>query len=550
MKQSMNQNTNTKKKNSFIMQGGILALAGIVTKLIGFIYRIPMSNLLGEQGNGIYSVAFGIYNIALTLSSYSLPLAVSKLVAARFAKKEYQNAWHIFIDALVFALVAGTAACLVLFFGADMLEELYAREGLAKPLRILAPTSFVVALLGVFRGYFQGKGTMMPTAFSQIAEQIINAAVSVAAAWQFIRVYENSPEKPAYAAAGGTVGTLAGAVTALLFLLFVFFMYLPIIKKQNARDRAEKESSAQLFRALMLTIFPVILSQTIYQIGYTIDDLLFGNLMAGHQIADDVISSLQGVFNTQYNLLINLPVAIATAMAASTLPSIVASGVQGKKKERNSKIRVVVKLNMAIAFPSAIGLTVLSRPIITMLFPSLVTYREVAINLLRTGSFAVIFYALSTITGAVLQGGNYMRVPVIHSGISLSIHVALVYVLLKYTELGVFALIIGNVTFPMCVSLLNCMAIKRKMGYKWEMKRSFFMPFIASVWMGLVMALCCALLHFIFGTKGNLEMVKNAVELFVAGGFGVFVYGAVLLGTGCFTKQELSSLPLLRKFAR
>ena len=104
----MNQNPNTKKKNSFLMQGSILALAGIVTKLIGFVYRIPMTNLLGEQGNGIYSVAYGIYNIALTLSSYSLPLAVSKLVSARFAKREYRNAWRIFQDALLFALIAGS----------------------------------------------------------------------------------------------------------------------------------------------------------------------------------------------------------------------------------------------------------------------------------------------------------------------------------------------------------------------------------------------------------------------------------------------------------
>lgn len=546
----MNQNPNTKKKNSFLMQGSILALAGIVTKLIGFVYRIPMTNLLGEQGNGIYSVAYGIYNIALTLSSYSLPLAVSKLVSARFAKREYRNAWRIFQDALLFALIAGSIACLVLFFGADALEELYARNGLAKPLRILAPTTFVVALLGVFRGYFQGKGTMMPTAFSQIVEQLVNALISVLAAWQFVRIYSDSPQKAAYGAAGGTVGTLAGAAAALCFLLVVFSAYLPVVKRQNARDRSKQESHARLYQALLFTVFPIILSQTIYQIGYTIDDFLFGNLMAGRQIADDVISSLQGVFNTQYNLLINLPVAVASAMAASTIPSIVASGVQGKKRERNQKIHVVVKLNMAIAFPSAVGLALLSRPIITLLFPSLVTYRDVAVYLLLTGSSAVIFYALSTITGAILQGGNYMRIPVIHSGISLVFHVVLVYSLLKFTDLGVYALIIGNVTFPLLVSLLNCRAVKKKMGYRWELKRTFLFPFFSSLLMGIVIFLVNFIVQLLFSSIDGMDNISSLISLILGGGLGIFVYGAVLLATRCFSQEEMRGLPVLRKFVR
>lgn len=539
-----------KKKNSFLMQGSILAAAGIITKLIGFLYRIPMNNLLGDQGNGIYSVAFGIYNIALTLSSYSLPLAVSKLVSARLAKKEYKNAYRIFLDALLFALAAGTVACLVLFFGADSLETLYARKGLAKPLRVLAPTTFVVAVLGVFRGYFQGKGTMMPTAFSQIAEQIINAVVSVAAAWQFIRVYSGSGEEAAYGAAGGTVGTLAGALTALSFLVFVFIVYLPVLKKQNRRDRQEAEPHALLYRSLLFTILPVILSQTIYQIGYTIDDFLFGNIMADKGVADEVISSLQGVFNTQYNLLINLPVAVASAMAASTIPSIVAAGVRGKKKERNGKIRVVVKLNMVIAFPSAVGLAVLAEPIITLLFPRLVTYRPVAVNLLLTGSAAIVFYALSTITGAILQGGNFMRLPVIHSAVSLAVHVAAVYLLLTYTKLGVYALVIGNVTFPMLVSLLNCFSVAGRLGYRWEKKKTFLIPFLASVLMGVAIYLSNVLLTMLFGLINGFETPGKLISLALSSGLGVFLFGAVILGSRCFTNEELKGLPVLRRFAK
>ena len=205
------------QKRSLFVQGSILALAGIITKIIGFVYRIPMANILGDQGNGIYSVAFGIYNIALTLSSYSLPQAVSKLISEKIAQEQYENKLRVFRRALIFALITGTTACLVLWFGAGFLEGLYARQGLSRPLRVLAPTTFIVALLGVFRGFFQGHGDMRPTAASQIFEQIINAVVSIVAAYGLTRMYAGSSEVHSWAAAGGTLGTLSGAAAALLF---------------------------------------------------------------------------------------------------------------------------------------------------------------------------------------------------------------------------------------------------------------------------------------------------------------------------------------------
>ena len=259
---------------NMLVQGSILAAAGFVTKIIGFLYRIPMANLLGNAGNGIYSVSFGIYNIALTLSSCSMPLAVSKLVSAREARDDHANARRVFADAVLFAAAAGGLAALVLFFGADALEALYHRPGLARPLRVLAPTTFVVALLGTFRGWFQGHGNMVPTAISQILEQIANAVVSVLAAWQLMRIYAADPQADAYGAAGGTLGTLAGAAVGLLFVVFLF-----VRSSRRPRLTAQPESHALIYRQLILTVIPVILSQTIYQIGYTLDDLTFGNVM-------------------------------------------------------------------------------------------------------------------------------------------------------------------------------------------------------------------------------------------------------------------------------
>ena len=204
-----------------------------------------------------------------------------------------------------------------LFFGADFLEKLYAREGLAKPLRIVAPTVLVMSGLGVLRGFFQGKNTMIPTAVSQLLEQIVNAIVSIVAIRLMMQAFAESAQQSAYGAAGGIMGTLSGALTALLFLIFVFFLCRPHLRRQLRSDPyGVTESPQDMVKALLVTVIPVILSQTVYQIGFTLDDLIFGNLMAAKGIDNNTISSLQGVFNSQYNILINAPVAVATAMAS------------------------------------------------------------------------------------------------------------------------------------------------------------------------------------------------------------------------------------------
>ncbi|MCD8118485.1 MAG: polysaccharide biosynthesis protein [Lachnospiraceae bacterium] len=542
---SSESNSSRKKSSSgstLIVQGAILAGAGLITKVIGFLYRIPVANILGDQGNGLYSVAFGIYNIALTLSSYSLPLAVSKLISARLAKNEYKNAWRVFLDALLFAAVVGFAAFAVLFAGADALSSFYAKEGLERPLRVLAPTVLVVAFLGVLRGFFQGMKNMLPTACSQIIEQIVNAIVSILAAWQLTRVFADTADVYSYGAMGSTLGTLCGALSALAVLIVLFVLYRPKFQAEMATDESEQEENRVVFKALLLTILPVILSQTIYQIGYTIDDFLFGNLMQEKNIAQDVIDSMQGVFNTQYNQLINLPVAIATALASSTIPNIVQFTVRGDSRGAKRQITSVLKINMVIAIPAAVGIAVLAEPIMTLLFPRLVTYRPLAVNLLTWGSSAVVFYSLSTITTSVLQGSNYMRIPVIHSAISLGVHVVLVTVLLKFTDLNAYALVIGNVTFPILVSLLNCRSVSQKLGYRFRLGSLFGMPLAASAVMGVSVWAIYHALYVLFSS--------NVVALVVSVVVGVLLYLVMILLYPCFSDQELKDLPMGMRLVR
>lgn len=524
-----------KRSNNFLVQGGILAIASIISRIIGLIYRVPLNNIIGDEGMGYYSNAYYIYNLGLIISSYSLPLAVSKLVSARTIKKEYKNSYRMFLCALSFAVIAGLLISLIIFFGADVLATImYKSPRSAIPLRVLAPTIFVFAIMGVLRGFYQGKSTMVPTSISQLIEQIVNALVSVYAAYYLMNKNNLSEDIAAYGAAGGTLGTFAGTLIALLFLAFVFSLYKPTLDKQLRRDEdRNKETMKELYPALIVTIIPVILGQTVYQLSSIIDGSLFGHVMAAKGFDEESKGILWGIYTGKYNLLINVPVSIASAMAVAIIPSIVASKTNGMIYDVKQKVHSAVKLNMLIAIPSAVGLAVLASPILQLLFRD---NRDLPANLIRYGSVAIIFFALSTITNAVLQGIDQMRLPVIHSAISLGIHIVLVFLLLKFTNLDTYVLIIGNITFALLVCVLNWLAVAKHLNYKQEIMKTFLMPGGCAVVMGIFTFL---------SYKGTYLFVKmNSISTLVSIIVSVIIYGFLLVITKTITKEELYRIPM------
>lgn len=531
-----------KKTNDFIKEGSVLAAASILVRIIGLIYRIPMNNIIGDEGNGIYSAAFEIYNILLIISSYGMPMAVSKMVSTKCAQKRYRNAYYIFRCSMLFSIITGGAAALFVYFGADMLEKRFFSkyQGIAIPLRILAPTILIVAVMGVFRGLYQGRRTMMPTAFSQVLEQVVNAIVSVAAAYMLMRSHSASPKISAWGAAGGTLGTFFGAAAAFVVLFVIYLLYRPTMRRQIKRDRlSSRENMAMTYRLIFSTVIPIILSQTVYQLSGIIDVTLFNALMDGKGHSGTTVSTQLGIYSTKYRTLTNVPIAISTAMASSMVPGLVSSYMRQNLKEVRSKISVVIKFNMMIAFPSAMGLAVLAEPIIRLLFRNS-DYRTGA-TMLMTGSLCVVFYALSTVTNGVLQSIDKMNHPVYHSLISLVIHIILVALLLKFTNLGAYALVIGNVTYPLLVCILNGRSVSKSLGYRQEITKTFCIPLLASFFMGIVT----------FAVYQGLFMLTHRIYVAIIPAIlmAVAIYFVLVLKLGGLSRTELYEFPMGRRMS-
>lgn len=536
----MAENRNDKSK-SFLVQGSILAIAGVITKLIGAVYRVPLVNILGDEGMGYYGIAFQIYSIALTLTSYSLPLAVSKLVSARVARGEYKNSYRVFRGAMTFAIFVSGVVGALIFFGADFIaDQIMSLKLSAYALRVLAPCILIVAVLGVLRGFFQGNGSMIPTAVSQVVEQIVNAAVSIAGAYLLFRVgmevaevRGNDSYGAAYAAAGGTLGTVIGAVSALLFLFLVFAGFKKILKRKMRRDRGHRrERYKRIFRILLITIAPVILSSTVYNLCGVIDNSMFTKIMSVQGHKENEYAALIGILNGKYDTLINVPISIAYSLGASLIPAIVTAAQTGSRKQVHNKIQLVTRFNMMIAIPCAAGFIVLAEPLLDLLF--FTQDNKIGGLMLQLGALSVVFYCLSTVTNAALQGLDNMMAPVKNAAISIVLYTISLFIMLVVFRWGIYAVVLSRIVFSGSTSILNAHSLRIQIGYVQEQRKTFIIPSIASVIMGIA----AMTVHLLFELFSSTQIATLA-----ALPAAVIVYAVALVMLGGINEEEMYEMP-------
>ena len=531
-------------KNNFIMQAGILAAAGIISRIIGLLYRSPLHSVIGDLGLGFYQSAYTFYTIVLLISSYSIPAAVSKVIAQKLAVKEYRNAHRIFRCALGYVLVVGGAASLFLFFGAGLLVE----EAAVPVLRTFAPTVFIYGMLGVLRGYFQAHKSMAQTSVSQVLEQVANAVVSVGAAYLLIKNTMGTLEMPTEeteqilratrGAIGSALGTGVGVLVALLFMLAVYKLNKSFIDRRIRYDRhPEVDSYREILKMITMVVTPFVLSTAIYNLNDTINNALYTKIYLKVRELDPVGTySGWGVLSGQALTISKIPIAFASAMAAAMIPTvaqlIAARNVEGAK----DKIGVAVKTTMIISIPCAVGLFVLARPVTCLLFPANTQASEdLATGLLMALAISIVFYALSTLNSQILQGLGRMNVPIVNAAIALGFQTVVVVVLLFFTKLDLYSVVIANIIYSGIMCVLNQLAVRKAIGYRQEIMRTFIIPLLASAFMG---AVAWAVYEgFLLMTKSPRISVVPAVLI------GAAAYFALLILFRGVTEEELRGFP-------
>ncbi len=533
--------SNQKKDSRFLIQGSILAIASIVSRFIGMLYKIPMTNMIGDKGMGYYSSAYELYNIALLISSYSIPVGVSKLVSARLSNDEAKNAHNVFRRSFFIAFVVGIIASLFVFFFSTVWGKITGDMEVARPVKVLAPTIFVFAIMGVFRGYFQGMRTMVPTAVSQLVEQVINAFVSVFASYLLMREHNAAATPESWGAAGGTLGSLSGAVAGFIILIIIYMMNRKAIHKRLREDRSRKSEDFMSFLGVFcITVIPVILSQTVYQASGIVDNTIYARFM--DKIGESSKTYFNwGIYSNKYRQLTNLPVAIATALGTSIVPELSAVHAAKNYQSEKDKIAAGIKFNMIIAIPCAIGMCVLAKPIIQLLYPG--TEIELSSKALMLGSMAIVFFAYSTITNGILQGIDRMFVPVHNAFVSLVLHVIILLLLLNVFDLGVSGLVIGNITYALTVCIMNAYYVRKHAHYRQEFLTTFLVPLGSACGMGIVTYLVYSGVINILGFR----TITNIIAVLLSVMISVVVYLLLMVFLGGVNESELKAFPGGRK---
>ena len=529
------------------MQAGILAAAGIIVRIIGILYRSPLVAIIGDEGNGYYSTAYTIYTIILLISTNGIPSAVSKIVAGLMAKKQYRNAHKILMGAFCYVFVAGGLGSIFCFLFADKIVG----ESSALVLKVFTPTIFFSGLLGVFRGYFQAHGSMLQTSFSQIMEQIVNALVSIGAAMllmSFVKDADTSTQA-VYGAMGSAMGTGAGVLTALLFMVAVYSVNRKMFRRRREKDRTKEDLSyGQVFKMIFTMVTPVILSTCIYNMSSATNLELYCEIVESLKgYTEAQATTFYGLYSGKANPITNIPIAFATAMSSAIIPTISATFEKGDKAETKRKVGAAIKTTMLISIPSAVGLAVLAKPVVFILYPQQDTLDMVA-RLLQVLAISVVFYGLSTLTNGVLQGTGYVNKPVIHAAIALIIQSLVLVALLVFTPLDIYALAVAAVCYSFCMCIMNGFSIGKKLGYKQEIVRTFLIPAAAALWMGAAAFLIykgmnLALVALGLLEKGTMHWGLNCVCLVPAVLVAVIIYFALVIKFGALNREELRAMP-------
>ncbi len=509
----------------------MLGIIGLVVKVIGAVFRIPLANIIDTQGMANYSIVYPTYALLLVISSAGMPVAIAKMVSERRAVDDYVGAKQVFTTSLKLLVVLGVFTTALLFGISGVLAKAQGMPEAGVTYMAIAPALFFVAIISSYRGYFQGMQTMSPTGFSQLVEQLGKLFVGL---WLAKRLL---PMGPQYGAMGALIGVSVSEVLALGLLLIIYY----IKKKDFDAEIAQAQIAVQpvpqrkVLKELLIIAIPIMIGACVMPIVMWIDSVIvvrgLEQIGFAHEAAADKFALLSGYVNS----LINMPAVLSLALAMSLVPAISSY----KKKNQIEKLReqsgLGLKIALLVGLPAAMGYILLAKPIIHMLYHNLEGQKleETAMLLIIMSAGVIVLTLLQTMTG-ILQGIGKVQVPVINLAIGAVVKVVISLLLIRIPEINVKGAALGTVACYSVAAVLDVIAVIKHTGMRIDWLNQIIKPIGCSVAMGAVVYF---LNPFIFKISGS-----NTISALAAILAGVVVYGGALFLTKTVTKQELAAI--------
>jgi PST family polysaccharide transporter len=524
----------------FVKGAAILGVAGLVSKLLGAVYRIPYQNIAGDIGLYVYMQVYPLYTTLLILATAGFPIAISKIVSERVAVGDAIGARRAFRVASISLVILGLFFFLLLYVGAPMVAKFMGDEHLTTPLRAVAWSLPLVPMAAILRGYFQGHQNMMPTGVSQVVEQLIRVIFILLTAFWAMNVYQD-----AYLAGTGAVfAAFPGGIAAILVLLWYWRKDKQIRHLEGEQQQSSgvaEWTNRQVLRSLLYYALPICMGALVLPLIPLVDSVTVVNMLQWSGMQEDLAKLAKGAFD-RGQPLIQFGTFFATSLSLALVPAISEAVAQRQHQLIANRAEIAIRLTFLLGLPASFGLALLAEPINVMLYGDTNGTEALAVQ-----SFTIIFATLSIASAGILQGlGRVMR-PARNLFIGVMVKLVLNLVLVPFW--GISGAALSTVLAYLVAMGLNVLAVKKYTGAGIGLRQTVLKPFLSVIVMSVVVLVVEWGANALLGNMPGPQRLIHTIVGLVAVGCGALVYLLALLKTGGLTRTDIQFLPKGKRIA-
>ena len=521
------------KKNSFLMGTLILGAAGVIIKILGAIFRIPLGYFIGAEGMGYYQTAYPVYALFLTLATAGFPTAIAKLVSEQAALGNHKGANEIFRITHLMLFITGLVMFLVLFFGANFIvTDIQHNPNAVSAMRAIAPALLIVPSMSAYRGYYQGYQQMTRIAASQVIEQVFRVFLGLTLAYLFMAQFGAK-----MGAAGGISGATIGAFASFLFLVAIYLKDSKVRKEmmENSKGYVKQKKSTIVMKIIKVVI-PISVGACVMPLVNVVDTVIVISRLEVAGYTKMAANAMLGQLTGMSMPIIVMPMVFTTAIGMSLVPAISTSFTLKKFDEARHNAKLAFKITLLLVLPCAFGLAALSEPIMGLLFPKQPS--EVIGLMLFTLAPGCIFLGLLYTFNGILQGIGKPWIPVFALLGGIVGKIIISYTLTAIPAFNILGSALGTVVSYMIAAIVEYIYIKKALNIKFDIMDYFIKPLITV----MVMFVGAR-----FSYMGLSMILGNKISAIIAIAVGGIIYGIVLLGIGGVTEEEILAMPKGKK---
>jgi stage V sporulation protein B len=529
------------EKDRGLLFSGVLFLtfASIIGKIFGFIYKVPLNDILGDEMANVNS-AYAIYTTLYMISTAGIPVAVSVLISESRARGDRKKLDSIYRISMLALFVLGLVCTLAMIFASGPISNKNSGGDTFLCMLAISPALLFVAVSSVLRGYFQGFGLMKPTAVSQLIESFGKMAIGLVIAYLCVNRYGVST---GVAAALSMLGVTIGIAFGTLYLFLVKKRYhkkglltcegdLPSYNAQNGNENGGADSVRSILKSLLTIAFPIAASSAVMSLSSLVDSQMMRPLLERFYQNADLAKAVYSDYSTGAVTMFNMPMVLISPISCAIVPFIASSLAQNRAEDAKRIMESSLRITALISLPCAFGMSVLASPILSFVFRGDADMADNAGQLLSVLAISIFLVGMLSVTNALLQSHHLQRLPVISMSLGLLVKTVSSYILI--TRIGAIGAPISTLLFYLTVVVFNFFFVIKHVNLVPNLSSSFIKPLVAS--------LCCSVTAF-FVYKVSFEALGLTLSVLISLFCAVTVYASLVFLLRCITKEELSLLP-------